>query len=377
MSSREYLESLARRYLNEAIVNEKMGNKVDAAKNYRKAAEILLTLSNGYRNDAISNIYRSIAEAYLKKAQELEKESQVAISIAGNAKPDNENEELVKPFIMSKRPSVRFEDVVGLEEAKQAIIESMVYPYKRPDLFPFGWHKGILLYGPPGCGKTLLVAAVANEIDSVFIYVNAANLMSKWLGDSEKKVAAIFNYARNVGKTKPVIVFIDEADDLLGTYEHEIGGEVRVRNQLLQELDGLAEKGEKHFIFVIAATNKPWKLDIGFLRRFQKRIYVPPPDVKTRKHLLEYYSRQLKVAEDVDFNKIAEMTEGYSASDIRDIVLEAYLRTVRELFKLGKIHEEPRPIRFEDFVEVIKTRKPSISIELVKKYEEWSAKHGG
>lgn len=377
MSSREYLESLARKYLNEAIVNEKMGNKIDAAKSYRKAAEILLTLSNNYRNDALSSIYKSIAESYLRKAQDLEKESQVTISIGVGDHSNTSNvEEIVKQFIVVNKPNVRFEDVVGLDEAKQAIIESIVYPYKRPDLFPFGWHRGILLYGPPGCGKTLLVSAVVNEIDCVFMYVNAASLMSKWLGESEKKVSAIFSYARSVGKTKPVVIFIDEADDLLGVYEHEIGGEVRVRNQFLQEFDGLLEKGEKYFVYVIAATNKPWKLDIGFLRRFQRRIYVPPPDVKMRRYLFEYYSRSLKLSSDVDFDRLAEMTEGYSASDIRDIVLEAYLRTVRELFKSGRINDNPRPINMEDFAEIIKKRKPSISKELIKKYEEWATKYG-
>ncbi|MEM0490888.1 MAG: AAA family ATPase [Ignisphaera sp.] len=376
MSSREYLESLARKHLNEALINEKMGNKLDAAKNYRKAAEILFMLANNYRNDTISNMYRNIAESYIRKAQELEKESQISIPLGGDSESKADIEEAVKQFIVNKKPNIRFEDVVGLDEVKQTIIESVIYPYKRPDLFPFGWHKGILLYGPPGCGKTLLVAAIVNEIEGIFMYIKSSNLLSKWLGESERKVSAIFEYARKVGKEKPVIIFLDEADDLLGIYEHEIGGEVRVRNQFLQELDGLTEKGEKYFIYVIAATNKPWKLDIGFLRRFQKRIYIPPPDTKSRKHLFEYYTRSLNISNDVDFEKLAVLTEGYSASDIRDIVLESYLRTIRELFRSGKIDGTPRPIVMNDFIEVLKNRKPSISPELLKKYEEWSKKYG-
>ncbi|MEM1916951.1 MAG: AAA family ATPase, partial [Ignisphaera sp.] len=154
MSSREYLESLARKHLNEALINEKMGNKLDAAKNYRKAAEILFMLANNYRNDTISNMYRNIAESYIRKAQELEKESQISIPLGGDSESKADIEEAVKQFIVNKKPNIRFEDVVGLDEVKQTIIESVIYPYKRPDLFPFGWHKGILLYGPPGCGKT-------------------------------------------------------------------------------------------------------------------------------------------------------------------------------------------------------------------------------
>jgi SpoVK/Ycf46/Vps4 family AAA+-type ATPase len=372
--SREYLESLARRYLNEAMINEKVGNKIDAAKNYRKASEIFMMLSNNYKDAISASIYKSLAESCVKKAEELEKESQIAIAV--NNAGDNNLEEAVKEFIIVRKTSVRFEDVIGLDNVKQTLIETIVYPYKRPDLFPLGWPKGILMYGPPGCGKTLIVAALVNEIDGIFMHVNAANLMSKWLGESEKKVAAIFNYARKVGLTKPVIIFLDEADALLGVYEHEIGGEVRVRNQFLQEMDGLLDKGEKNFVYVIAATNKPWRLDIGFLRRFQKRIYVPAPDLQARRQLFEYYTKPFNLSLDVDLNKLAELTEGYSASDIRDIVLEAYLRTLRELFRSGDVEGKPRPISMQDFLEVLKIRKPSISKELLKRYEEWSAMYG-
>lgn len=372
--SREYLESLARRYLNEAMINEKVGNKIDAAKNYRKASEIFMMLSNNYKDAISASIYKSLAESCVKKAEELEKESQIAIAV--NNAGDNNLEEAVKEFIVVRKPSVRFEDVIGLDNVKQTLIETIVYPYKRPDLFPLGWPKGILMYGPPGCGKTLIVAALVNEIDGIFMHVNAANLMSKWLGESEKKVAAIFNYARKVGLTKPVIIFLDEADALLGVYEHEIGGEVRVRNQFLQEMDGLLDKGEKNFVYVIAATNKPWRLDTGFLRRFQKRIYVPAPDLQARRQLFEYYTKPFNLSLDVDLNKLAELTEGCSASDIRDIVLEAYLRTLRELFRSGDVEGKPRPISMQDFLEVLKIRKPSISKELLKRYEEWSAMYG-
>jgi len=373
--SKEYLESLARKYLNEALINEKVGNRVDAAKNYKKASEIFMMLSNNYKDAISASIYKSLAESCAKKAEELEKESQIAIAI-GDTGNNSNTEESVKEFIVSKKPSVRFEDVIGLDSVKQALIETIIYPYKRPDLFPFGWHKGLLMYGPPGCGKTLLVAALVNEIDGIFMHVNAANLMSKWLGESEKKVAAIFNYARKTGASKPVIIFIDEADALLGIYENEIGGEVRVRNQFLQEIDGLIDKGEKNFIYIIAATNKPWKLDIGFLRRFQKRIYVPPPDCQTRKQLFEYYTKPFKLSPDVDMGKLAELTEGYSASDIRDIVLESYLRTLRELFRSGDVNGQPRPISMQDFLEVLKIRKPSISKDMLKKYEDWLTMYG-
>jgi SpoVK/Ycf46/Vps4 family AAA+-type ATPase len=374
---REYLEALARKYVHEAMINEKVGNKVDAAKNYRKAAEIIMMLINNYKNDPMVYIYKNVVEGYIRKAKELEEESKISISVGGEKEEREETDEaIVKNYILIEKPPVRFEDVIGLDEAKQAIIDAVVYPTKRPDLFPLGWPRNILLYGPPGCGKTLLAAAVANEIDAVFMQIDAANLMSKWLGEAERKVAAIFRYARNVGVSKPVIMFIDEADSLLGVYEHEIGGEARVRNQFLKELDGLGDKGKNYFIYVIAATNKPWRLDIGFLRRFNKRIYIPPPNKESRKSLFEYYSKHFKIASDVNFDELAARTEGYSASDIRDIVLEAYLRTVRELFKSNKVDENPRPVTMEDFLQVLQRRKPSISNEMIKLYDEWGKNFG-
>ncbi|MCX8199753.1 MAG: AAA family ATPase [Sulfolobales archaeon] len=363
------------------MINERIGNKIDAAKNYRKAAEILFKILSNYRSDPMISIYKSVAEGYVKKAKELEEESKISISILGGdskvVQGDSENiEKALQDFIVVEKPSVRFEDIIGLDEAKQAILDSIIYPTKRPDLFPLGWPRGILIYGPPGCGKTMIAAAAANEIEGIFMQIDAANIMSKWLGEAEKKVAAIFNYARNVGSSKPVIIFIDEADALLGVYESEIGGEARVRNQLLKELDGLNEKGKKHFIYVIAATNKPWKLDVGFLRRFQKRIYIPPPNREARKSLFEYYLRFLKVAEDVNIDLLAEKTEGYSASDIRDIVLEGYLRTVRELFKSNALSDNPRPVTMSDFIEVLSKRKPTIPNSMIKLYDEWSKNFG-
>lgn len=371
---REYLEALARKYVHEAMMNEKVGNKIDAAKNYKKAAEIIMMIINNYKNDPMIHIYKSLAESYINKAKELEEESKVSVSIGGEK--EETDEDVVKDYVLIEKPSVKFEDVIGLDSAKQAIIDSIVYPTKRPDLFPLGWPRNILLYGPPGCGKTLLAAAVANEIDGVFMQIDAANLMSKWLGEAEKRVAAIFRYARKVGTSKPVIIFVDEADSLLGVYENEIGGEARVRNQFLKELDDLGDKGKKYFIYVIAATNKPWKLDIGFLRRFQRRIYIPPPNKEARKSLFEYYTKFFKLAPDVNLDQLAEKTEGYSASDIRDIVLEAYLRTVRELFRSNNINDNPRPITMQDFIEVIQHRKPSISPEMLKLYEEWGKNFG-
>jgi SpoVK/Ycf46/Vps4 family AAA+-type ATPase len=126
---------------------------------------------------------------------------------------------------MKEKPRVSWNEVIGLEDAKRAIRESIVYPMKRADLFPLGWPRGILLYGPPGCGKTLLAAAAAAEIDGYFINVDAASMMSKWLGEAEKNISKLFKMARSLNETEsvPVLLFIDEIDSLLGTRNSEVG----------------------------------------------------------------------------------------------------------------------------------------------------------
>ena len=160
--------------------------------------------------------------------------------------------------------------------AKKAVKDAIVYPVQRPDLFPLGWPRGILLFGPPGCGKTLLAAAVATEIDANFYSIDAASIMSKWLGEAEQNVAKLFGSARkSSNEGKPAIVFVDELDSLMGAHSNEVGGEIRVRNQFLKEMDGIVDKGKALHVYVIGATNKPWDLDWAFIRRFQKRILVP------------------------------------------------------------------------------------------------------
>ncbi|MET1101388.1 MAG: ATP-binding protein [Pyrodictiaceae archaeon] len=363
-----HLEGLARRYALEAVKADREGRVSEAITNYRKAIEVLRKIISFYRDYPLIHVYAKMMREYERRVEQLEK-------LGVPAAPGAETETL-EEWILTEKPNVRFSDIADLEHAKQAIREAIVYPVRRPDLFPLGWPRGILLFGPPGCGKTMLAAAVANEIDGVFFNVDAASIMSKWLGEAEKKVRLLFNKAREVARNgKPSIIFIDELDALLGVYESEVGGEARVRNQFLKEMDGLQDKSSKLHVYVIGATNKPWRLDEGFIRRFQKRIYIPPPDTRARIELFKLYTRGLKLAPDVDIRELARKTEGYSASDIRDIVMEAHLRTIREFFEKNNGSGEPRPITMEDFLEALKKRRPSIIPEKLKLYEQWYEKY--
>ncbi len=218
----------------------------------------------------------------------------------------------------------------------------------------------------------MLAAAVANEVSGEFLYADAASIMSKWLGEGEKNVKRLFEYSRSRARSgTPVIIFIDEVDALFGVHSNEVGGEVRVRNQFLKEMDGLQDKNERLHVYVIAATNKPWALDEPFIRRFQKRIYVPLPDLEARRQLLQMLISRLPSGAKVDLDELARRLEGYSGSDIKDLVQDAYMRVVREHFEQkGGL----RPVTMEDFEYALSRRKPSVDERMLRAYEEWSEK---
>ena len=276
---------------------------------------------------------------------------------------------------MTEKPDISWSDIAGLETPKRAIEESIIFPVRRPDLFPLGWPRGILFFGPPGCGKTLLAAAIASEIKGMFFCADAASLMSKWLGESERNVSQLFSKAREVSENgQPAIVFIDEIDSLMGVRGEEVGGEVRVRNQFLKEMDGILDKNKKFHVYLIGATNKPWVLDEPFIRRFQKRIYVPLPDVKSRMDMFQIYSQNLKFENNVDFAELGRRTEGYSGGDIRDLFQSTQLKVVRDFFQRGSANDLnaiPDPITMEDFQTIIGGRRPSVSQNVIKRYFDW------
>lgn len=375
-TSLTYLEGLARNYAVRAVMSDREGNYADAINCYKRAIEVLEKILQLYPDHSLNSIYRQWIGEYRRRIAELDNLlGKVRVSAGGGG--SEATEDLNDFFKVVDGKSITFNHVADMENVKEAIRESIIFPSQRPDLFPLGWPKGILLFGPPGCGKTYVAAAISGEVDGYFISVDAANIMSKWLGEAEKRVSKLFAKARELAKSgKPIIIFIDEVDSLFGMFETEIGGEVRVRNQFLKEMDGLDSKmNPRQLVFVVAATNKPWRLDEAFIRRFQKRIYVPLPPKEARLSILKMYLKSLKLDPSVDLEKLAEMLDGYTSSDIVDIVAAAHMKTVRELFDKAEGKGEPRPTRMEDFVEVVKYRKPSVNREMIKVFEMWYEKY--
>lgn len=232
--------------------------------------------------------------------------------------------------ILTEKPNVRWDDVAGLEGAKEALKEAVILPIKFPHLFT-GQRKpwrGILLYGPPGTGKSYLAKAVATEANSTFFSVSSSDLVSKWLGESERLVKQLFQMAR---ENRPSIVFIDEVDSLCGTRgEGESEASRRIKTEFLVQMNGVGNNMEG--VLVLGATNIPWQLDSAIRRRFEKRIYIPLPELHARATIfaLNVGSTPCTLSH-ADYRKLAAMTEGYSGSDIATLVRDALMQPIRKV----------------------------------------------
>ena len=380
-SAPEVLQNTAQTYAREAIKFDTQGSRGTAIQMYQKSIEALIKLTKLYPNESHTQLYIKHAKRYQERINQLQNTS----DMPQDKQSDSQSGvvEIVKSsyedVILQEKPNISWEEIVGNEDAKKALRESITFPSMRPDLFPLGWPRGILLYGPPGTGKTLLAAAVASDIDGHFMNVDASTIMSKWLGEAEQNVSKLFKSAKHMLDEEgvvSVVIFIDEVDSLFGRGSNtsDTGGESRVRNQFLKEMDSISDKGKNLALYVIGATNKPWSLDWPFLRRFQKRICVNLPILDARVEMMEMYTSSLKIDESIRLSDIANSLEGYSGSDIRDICQSVQLQVVSKLFEMGSPTEDVQPesITSEDIYEIMEKRKPSVSSEMLHAYSTWS-----
>ncbi|GFZ20324.1 AAA-type ATPase family protein [Actinidia rufa] len=232
--------------------------------------------------------------------------------------------------IIREKPNIKWNDVAGLESAKQALQEAVILPVKFPQFF-VGKRKpwrAFLLYGPPGTGKSYLAKAVATEADSTFFSISSSDLVSKWMGESEKLVSNLFQMARD---SAPSIIFIDEIDSLCGQRGegNESEASRRIKTEVLVQMQGVGHNDDK--VLVLAATNTPYALDQAIRRRFDKRIYIPLPDLKARQHMFKVHLGDTpNNLTESDFENLARRTEGFSGSDISVCVKDVLFEPVRK-----------------------------------------------
>lgn len=335
-----------------ATEEDKNKNYEEALRHYKHAVEYFLhAIKYETHSDKAKQSIREKCNQYLDRAEKLQtyinqgssgdkkkKPIKDGESAKDNGKDDNEEDgdpekkkmlEKLSGAIVMEKPNVKWSDVAGLENAKESLKEAVILPIKFPHLFTGKrqpW-RGILLYGPPGTGKSFLAKAVATEANnSTFFSVSSSDLLSKWLGESEKLVKNLFELARS---HKPSIIFIDEVDSLCSSRsDNESESARRVKTEFLVQMQGVGNDNDN--VLVLGATNIPWCLDAAIRRRFEKRIYIPLPEHSARKEMFKFHlgstPHNLREA---DFNELAKIAEGYSGADISLVVRDALMSPIR------------------------------------------------
>jgi vacuolar protein-sorting-associated protein 4 len=339
-----------------AIELDNAGDYQQAYQQYYAALERFMLALKWEKNNKNKEMIRGKAAEYMDRAEKLKthldnnsgdnKKKPAAMGVNGKAvngagkgdagdkdEEDADSKKLrgqLTGAILTDKPNVKWEDVAGLEGAKEALKEAVILPIKFPHLFQGKrqpW-KGILLYGPPGTGKSYLAKAVATEANSTFFSVSSSDLVSKWMGESERLVKQLFNMAR---ENKPAIIFIDEVDALCGPRgEGESEASRRIKTELLVQMDGVGKDSKG--VLILGATNIPWQLDAAIRRRFQRRVHISLPDTPARMRMFELAVGDTKCEmTHTDYKTLANLSEGYSGSDISIAVQDALMQPVRKI----------------------------------------------
>ncbi|XP_010261095.1 PREDICTED: uncharacterized protein LOC104600003 isoform X2 [Nelumbo nucifera] len=306
-------------------------------------------------------------------------------SLKGLAKDEYESN-FISAVVPPEEIGIKFDDIGALEDVKTTLNELVSLPMRRPELFSHGNLlrpcKGILLFGPPGTGKTLLAKALATEAGANFISITGSTLTSKWFGDAEKLTKALFSFA---SRLSPVIIFVDEIDSLLGArggaFEHEATR--RMRNEFMAAWDGLRSKDSQR-ILILGATNRPFDLDDAVIRRLPRRIYVDLPDAQNRMKILRIFLAQENLEPGFKFDELANATEGYSGSDLKNLCIAAAYRPVQELLEeekkggINNITPTLRPLILDDFIHAKAKVGASVAYDATSMNElrKWNEQYG-
>ncbi|KAG5577988.1 hypothetical protein H5410_058122 [Solanum commersonii] len=339
-------------YVRQAVQEDNGGNYAKAFPLYMNALEYFKTHLKYEKNPKIKEAITQKFTEYLRRAEEIRavldeggsgpgpNGGDAAVIAKPKTKPkdgeDGEDPEQSKlraglnSAIVREKPNVKWNDVAGLESAKQALQEAVILPVKFPQFFTGKrrpW-RAFLLYGPPGTGKSYLAKAVATEAESTFFSVSSSDLVSKWMGESEKLVSNLFQMAR---ESAPSIIFVDEIDSLCGQRGegNESEASRRIKTELLVQMQGVGHNDDK--VLVLAATNTPYALDQAIRRRFDKRIYIPLPDLKARQHMFKVHLGDTPHnLSESDFEDLSRKTEGFSGSDVSVCVKDVLFEPVRK-----------------------------------------------
>jgi len=348
-----------------------------AKRNYLLSAEVLLKMAK-ISPVKLKEARKERAKRIIEMADNINENS---VSKNGNSgellskmSKKEQNQDEGKAWQGATIPNIHFSDVIGLDDVKEAINVRMIFPFKYPDIYEIYNKKtggGVLLYGPPGTGKTMIAKAIACEVQATFYEVKGSDIVSKWVGESEKNIKSLFESAKT---QKLSIIFIDEVDALLGKRGKDTHNDRRV-NEFLQSIDGFSSANSN--ILILGATNIPWEIDFAAMRsgRFSEKIYVPLPDAKARKFLFKKYLDKIPLDKDVILDTLVDLTNGYSGADISEICDKAKAVPIKKMIDKkvkGMDMKNIENVSMKDLTDAIKSIKFVVSNEELKKYIDFS-----
>lgn len=363
---KNFLYESFRMYYDNAMKARESGNVALARKNLLLAAQALYKMAKtDTGNLKASRIKR--ADGLVELADQLGK-SGSSVARGSNAADLRKKEEGgSSQWAGARIPDISFADVVGLEDVKESIRMLMINPIKYSDKYAVYGKKtggGVLLYGPPGTGKTMIAKAIAKEVGATFYAIKGSDIVSKWVGESERNINDLFEAARSQERA---IIFIDEMDSLFGQRGVDTHNDKRV-NEFLQQIDGFA--GQNPNLLILGATNRPWDVDGAAVRsgRFSQKIYVPLPDFPARKYLFDKYLNKMPLAADVDINALARMTERYSGADVNEVCERAKEGPLKKYISSGVVQN----ISMKDLTDAVAKVTPMVDEKEIRKFEEYA-----